>query len=193
MPNRGERLFTLRFRLRYLCTKTRRIKELYGTQRRAVLWLDHGPAARCTMSLMDPLDDDRRYWLEDDDGGGFFGGGDDDDGGGDDSDDSDQQDDDQQDDDQQDGGEQDGDEQQEDGEAAADGGDDNNNGDNNDDEYNADVNESFSDPDDLVELDEDTAPPAEAFPNATEDDFQEDDGTWTESDYDESAKNLFGD
>ena len=55
-------------------------------------------------------------------------------------------------------------------------------GDNNDDDqYYDDVNESFSDPDDLVELDDDTAPSAEDFPNATEEDFQDDDGTWTES------------
>jgi hypothetical protein len=154
------------------------------------------------MSLMDPLDDNRRYWLEDDDGGGSFDdGGGDDDGGSDQDDDQqdddqqddDQQDDDQQDDDQQDDDQQDDDQQDDDqqDDAAADG--DKGDGDNNDDEYYDDVNESFSDPDDLVELDDDTAPTAEAFPNASEDDFQDDDGTWTESDYDESAKNLFGD
>jgi papain like protease len=136
------------------------------------------------MSLMDPLDDNRRYWLEDDDGGGFSDDGGGDDGGGDDQDDDQQDDDDPQDDDQQDDDQPD--DQQDD--AAADG-----DGDNNDDEYYDDVNESFSDPDDLVELDDDTAPSAEAFPNASEDDFQDDDGTWTETDYDESAKNLFGD
>jgi hypothetical protein len=147
------------------------------------------------MSLMpyeDPFDENRRYWLEDDDGGGFFDDGGGDDGGGDDppdddQQDDDQQDDDQQDDDQQDDDQQDGDDQQDD--ADADGGDGDNN---NDDEYYDEVNDSFSDPDDLVELDDDTAPSAEDFPNATEEDFQEDDGTWTESDYDESAKNLFG-
>jgi hypothetical protein len=144
---------------------------------------------------MDPLDDNRRYWLEDDDGGGFFGDGDggdgdggDGDGGNDDDQQDDQQDDDQQD-DQQDDDQQDGDEQQQD-DAAADGGD---NNDNNDDEYYDDVNDSFSDPNDLVELDDDTALSASDFPNASEDDFQDDDGSWTESDYDESAKNLFGD
>ena len=131
------------------------------------------------MSLMtydDPRDENRRYWLEDDDG----------DGGGD-QDDDDQDSDDQQDDDQQDDDQPDADDQPEDAAAGGDG-----DNDNNDDEYYDDVNESFSDPDDLVELDDDTAPPAEDFPNATADDFQEDDGNWTESDYDESAKNLFG-
>lgn len=132
------------------------------------------------MSLMDPLDDNRRYWLEDDDGGGFFGdgdGGDGGDGGGDDDNDDpdDQQD---QDDDQQ------GDDDQQ-----AEGDGDNND----DDQYYDEVNQSFSDPDDLVELDDDTAPSADDFPNATEEDFQEDDGSWTENDYQESAKNLFGD
>jgi Papain family cysteine protease len=161
------------------------------------------------MSLMtyeDPQDDDRQYRLEDDDGGGFDGGGDDggDDGGGDDGgDDSDDQpddgdqDDDQQDDDQQDDDDQTDDDQDGDADGGDDaGGDDNNDGDNNndqnDDEYYDEVNDSFSDSDDLVELDDDTAPPAEAFPNATEDDFKEDDGNWTETDYDDSAKNLFG-
>jgi hypothetical protein len=136
------------------------------------------------MSLMDPLDDNRRYWLEDDDGGDGGDGGDGD-GGGDDQQDDDQQDDDQADDDQQDDDQQEddqqGDQQNDDG------------GDNNDDEYYDDVNDSFSDPDDLVELDDDTALSAADFPNASEDDFQDDDGSWTESDYDESAKNLFGD
>ena len=91
------------------------------------------------MSLMDPLDDNRRYWLDD-------------------QQDDDQQDDDQQDDDQQDDDPQDGDEQtddQQEDDQAADGG---GNGDNNndDDQYYDEVNESFSDPDDLVELDDDT-------------------------------------
>jgi hypothetical protein len=144
------------------------------------------------MTYEDPLDDNRRYWLEDDDGGGSF-----DDGGGD--DDGDQQDDDgqQDDDDQQDGDDQPDDEQQ-DGDDQQDDDDqqdgvDGDGGDNNDDQYYDEVNESFSDPDDLVKLDDDTAPSADDFPNASEEDFQEDDGSWTETDYDESAKNLFGD
>jgi hypothetical protein len=144
---------------------------------------------------MDPLDDTRHYWLEDDDGGGFDDGGGDD-GGSDDQQDDDQQDDDQQDDDQQDDDQQDDDQQDDDqqddgGNADGDGGD-NNDDNSNDDEYYDEVNDSFSDPDDLVELDDDTAPSAEDFPNATAEDFQEDDGAWTESDYDDSAKNLFG-
>lgn len=149
---------------------------------------------------MDPLDDDRRYWLEDDDGGGFDDGGGDD-GGGDDSDDDqqddddqgdddDQQDDDQQDDDQQDDDQQEDDQQEDD--ADGDGGDGGGDGDNNDDEYYDEVNDSFSDPDDLVELDDDTAPSKDDFPDADDEDFEEDDGSWTETDYDESAKNLFG-
>jgi hypothetical protein len=154
---------------------------------------------------MDPLDDDRRYRLEDDDGGGFFddgGGGDD--GGGDDDQADDQEDDqqddadqDDQEDDQQEDDQADGDQQDDnaDADGAADGADDGGDGNdnNNDDEYYDDVNDSFSDTDDLVELDDDTAPSAESFPNATEDDFKEDDGDWTETDYDDSAKNLFGD
>jgi hypothetical protein len=141
---------------------------------------------------MDPLDDNRRYWLEDDDGGfGDDGGGDD----GGDGQDDDQPDDDQQDDDQPDDDQQDGDDQQDDdrqdGDDQQDGAD---GGDNNDDEqYYDEVKESFSDPDDLVALDDDTAPSAEDFPNASEEDFKEDDGSWTETDYNESAKNLFGD
>ena len=141
---------------------------------------------------MDPLDDNRRYWLEDDDGGfGDDGGGDD----GGDGQDDDQPDDDQQDDDQPDDDQQDGDDQQDDdrqdGDDQQDGADGGNN--NDDEQYYDEVKESFSDPDDLVALDDDTAPSAEDFPNASEEDFKEDDGSWTETDYNESAKNLFGD
>jgi hypothetical protein len=144
---------------------------------------------------MDPLDDNRRYWLEDDDGGGFGDGDGGDGDGGDGQDDDDQPEDDQQDDDQpendqQDDDQQDGDRQDDDQQDGADA----DGGNNNDDEqYYDEVNESFSDPDDLVDLDNDTAPSADDFPNASEEDFQEDDGSWTETDYDESAKNLFGD
>jgi hypothetical protein len=139
----------------------------------------------CLMPYEDPLDDNRKYWLEDDDGGGFF-----DDGGGD--DDDDQQDDDQQDDDQQDDDQQGDDQDGGDGDNSGDS-DGDKNGDNNDDEYYDEVNESFSDPGYLVELDDDTAKSAADFPNADEEDFKEDDGSWTETDYNESAKNLFGD
>jgi hypothetical protein len=126
-----------------------------------------------------------RYWMGDDDGG-FF-----DDGGGYGDDDSDQDSDDQDDQDQDDNSDQDD-------EAAAGGGDgggddgdgggDGNGGDGDD-----DVNDQFSDPEDLIGLDQDTALSAADFPNATESDFQDDDGSWTPDDYQQSATNLFGD
>ena len=145
---------------------------------------------------------DFRYWLGDDDGGGFFDdsgddGGDDggDNGGYDDDQDSDDQDPDQDDDDQDD--DQDADDQGDDDQADDGGGDgdgdgngDDGNGDDGDD--NGDVYDEFSDPDDLVELDDDTALSADSFPNATEEDFEDDDGSWTPDDYQESATNLFG-
>ena len=56
-----------------------------------------------------------------------------------------------------------------------------------------DVNDEFSDPDDLPGLDEDTALSASDFPNADAEDFEEDDGSWSPDDYKESAQNLFGD
>jgi hypothetical protein len=157
------------------------------------------------MTYQDPLDDDRHYRLEDDDGGGFDDGGGSDDGGDDDNDDQadDNADDDQADDDQQDDDQADEDDQADSddaGDADGDGGDDDkgdgdgdNNDDDNDDQYYDEVNDSFSDPDDLVELDDDTAKSAADFPNADAEDFEDDDGTWTETDYDDSAKNLFGD
>jgi hypothetical protein len=141
--------------------------------------------------------------MGDDDGGFFDGGGDD--GGGDyddqdddqqddDQQDDDQQDDDQQDDDQQDDGQQD-DDQQDDGGAAGGGGDGGNNGggNNGDDNNDDDVNDQFSNPDDLLPLDNDVALSASDFPNATAADFQDDDGSWTPADYQQSATNLFGD
>src|SRR5579885_3106237 len=135
-----------------------------------------------------------RYWMGDDDGGFFDddgGGGFDDDGYGDNGDDQDYGDEDDQDDY---GGQDDEEEEQEDEQepdeydaaAGGDGGD----GDNDD---NGDVDEEFSDPDDLIGLDEDTALSADDFPNATEADFQDDDGSWTPEDYQQSAANLFGD
>lgn len=151
------------------------------------------------MPYEDPLDENRRYWLEDDDGGGGDdGGGFFDGGGGDDDDQDDPQDDDQQDGDQDDqddnGGDQGGDDQR-DGNQDDDGqgGGDQGNGDQDDDAYYDEVNDSFSDPDDLVDLDEDTTLSAQDFPNASEEDFQDDDGSWNDSDYTESARNLFGD
>lgn len=139
------------------------------------------------------------YWMGDDDGGFFDDGGGDggyDDGGdyGDDGDQDDQDYDDQDGDDQngddQNGDDQDGDEDEE-AETGGDGND--GGGDDGGDGDNDDVNEEFSDPDDLIGLDEDTALSADDFPNATEADFQDDDGTWTADDYQQSAQNLFGD
>jgi hypothetical protein len=145
-----------------------------------------------------------RYYMDDDDGGFFDGGGDggsdngndggdDDNGGYADSGDDDQDSADQ------DGNDQGGDDAAADG--GADGGDgdggDNggngggdNNGDNGDND--GDLNDSFSDPNDLIGLDDDTALSADSFPNATADDFKNDDGGWTPDDYQQSAQNLFG-
>jgi len=129
-----------------------------------------------------------RYWLGDDDGG-FF-----DDGGGDggyDDDSYDDQDGGQYEDDDQDYDE-DQDEDQDGGQYDATGGDgDGGDGGGRDDD--GDLDQEFSDPDDLIGLDEDTSLSAEDFPNATEADFQDDDGTWTPDDYQQSAANLFGD
>ncbi len=104
------------------------------------------------------------YRMDDDDGGGFFDGGDD--GGG----DFDQQDDDQ------DGG-------QDDADACG--------GDNGGDDNGGDGDNG--DPNDLNNLDDDTVLAASDFPNAAEQDFQNDDGSWTADDYQQSAQNLFGD
>jgi Papain family cysteine protease len=153
-------------------------------------------------------DPEFRYWMGDDGGFGDFGGGGDfggDDDGGNQGGDAQDQDDDQDpdsdednDQDDQDGDHGDEDDHQGDQEAdagdGADGGDggdgDGGNGGDNDDN---DVNDEFSNPDDLVPLDDDTALSASDFPNATEADFQEDDGSWTPDDYQQSAQNLFGD
>jgi hypothetical protein len=71
------------------------------------------------------------------------------------------------------------------GDNGGDGGGDNDDG--------GDLNDSFSDPDDLIGLDDDTAIPADSFPNATAADFEDDGGGWTADDYQQSAQNLFGD
>ncbi len=47
--------------------------------------------------------------------------------------------------------------------------------------------------DDLPNLDPGTTLSAADFPNADDSDFDDDDGDWTAGDYEESAKNLFGD
>src|SRR5579884_325654 len=53
--------------------------------------------------------------------------------------------------------------------------------------------DDFSDPGSLLDLDDDVALSAGDFPNATEADFIDDDGSWTVDDYQQSAENLFGD
>jgi hypothetical protein len=118
------------------------------------------------------------YRMDDDDGGGFFGDGDDGGGFDDDGADDDQDDGQSDDDDRDDGQNGDADD------AGADGGDDNAGG--GDDGGNGD-------PNDPNNLDDDTVLQASDFPNATEEDFQNDDGSWTPQDYQQSAENLFGD
>jgi hypothetical protein len=138
------------------------------------------------------------YWMDggDDFGGGGdggdFGDGGDDGGGGfddgqDDQDNDDQGDDDQGgDDDQNDDDDQDGDDQN--GEDDNQNGDDGQNGD--DDE---DLDDKFASDEDLAPVDDDVFASAADFPNADESDFEDDRGDWTADDYQESAKNLFGD
>ena len=116
--------------------------------------------------------DDFRYHLGDDDGGFFDDLGDD--GGGDDyQDDDDQQYEDDQDEDQ--------DEEEDSGGDGGDNGGDDDGGDDDDGD------------EDLVDLDDDVALSADDFPNATEADFTDDDGSWKPDDYQQSAENLFGD
>jgi papain like protease len=141
-----------------------------------------------------PYEPQSPYWMSDD--GGFF----DDSGDGGFGDDGSYQDDEDQD-GQSDDNEQD-DNGQDDGSGGNgdDGGDGGGNGSGGDgdggdggDGDNGDVNEQFSDPDDLLPLDDDVALSASDFPNAQEADFQDDDGGWTQNDYQQSAENLFGD
>jgi len=134
---------------------------------------------------MMPYDSEFKYWMDDDDGG-FF----DDSGGG--YDDDDQQDDDPgQSDEDDDSADADDEDQVADGGDGGDGGDDgggegNGNGGGGDDD-------DFSNPEDLLPLDDDVALSADTFPNATDADFASDDGNWTPDDYQQSAANLFGD
>ncbi len=133
-----------------------------------------------------------RYWMGDDDGGFFDDGGGDDGGYDDQDDDSSYDDDSDQDDsgdDDQEADDQDEDDQQDSDDNGGAGGD----GDGGDDDNNNDVDEEFSDPDDLIGLDDDTALSADDFPNATTADFEDDQGNWTPDDYQQSAQNLFGD
>src|SRR5690348_13917644 len=123
--------------------------------------------------------DDRFYWMGDDFGDGGDGGGDfgDDGGNGDDGydDDQDDQDDDNPDDQDED---QPGDDS---GGVGGDGGDDQN------------IDDYFASEEDLPQVDDDVFASASDFPNADESDFEDDQGDWTPTDYQESAQNLFGD
>jgi hypothetical protein len=134
--------------------------------------------------LMMPYDPQFPYLMDGDDGG-FF----DDSGGGGFGDDPNGDDDDgQYDDDPGDGGGDGGGDGDGPGDGGGDGGDDG--GDGGD---GGDVNDQFSDPDDLLPLDDDVALSASDFPNAEAADFQDDDGGWSQDDYQQSAENLFGD
>jgi hypothetical protein len=139
-----------------------------------------------------PYEPEYRYWMGDDEGGFFDDSGD---GGDDDQDDDVDEDDDQEgdeEDDEDQPDEEEGDEEEEQ-DPDADGGDEGGGGDGGDDDGDDDINDEFSDPDDLVALDDDVALSADNFPNASEADFQEDEGNWTPDDYQQSAANLFGD
>jgi len=115
--------------------------------------------------------DDRTYWMDDDDFGDF---GDD----GDDQDDDDDKDQDDDDDDEKDE-DQPGDDEAQDKDA--------------DDDDDENVDDQFASGEDLPEVDDDVFSTAADFPNADDSDFENDSGDWTADDYQESAKNLFGD
>jgi Papain family cysteine protease len=132
--------------------------------------------------------DDRKYWMDDDDFGDFG----DDDGGdfddnGNNGDDDDDPDDDQ--DDNPDDADEPDEEDEPDNAAAGNNGGDGGDG-NNDDEN---VDDLFASTEDLPQIDDDAFATAADFPNADESDFEGDTGDWTADDYEESAKNLFGD
>jgi hypothetical protein len=129
-----------------------------------------------------------KYWMDDDDGG-FF----DDSGGGYGDDDQDDQNDDTGQDDDDDQGDGDDGDQVGDGGANDNGGDGGGNDGGNNDDGNGDVDNEFSDPNDLLPLDDDVALSTDNFPNATDADFTADEGNWTPDDYQQSAANLFGD
>jgi hypothetical protein len=133
--------------------------------------------------------DDRTYWMDDDDfgddGGDFDDGGDD----GDDQDDDDQDQDDEDDEDQPDD-----DADDEDAGDPDKGGDNDDKGDNDDNgDDGENVDDAFASSEDLPEVDDDVFASAADFPNADDTDFEDDSGDWTADDYQESAKNLFGD
>lgn len=129
------------------------------------------------------------YRMDDDDGGGFFDGFDDGSSGQDDGSYDDGQDDSS--DDQDESYEDDtGDaNDSEDSDGSSNGGDGN---DSNGDDGSDDKGD-FDDPDNPIGLDHGTALSAADFPNSTDADFQDDDGSWTPDDYQQSAANLFGD
>jgi hypothetical protein len=140
-----------------------------------------------------PYEPEYRYWMGDDEGGFFDDSGD---GGDDDQDDDVDEDDDQggdEEDEEDQPDEEEGDEEEEQDPDADDGAGGDDGSDGGDDDGDDDINDEFSDPDDLVSLDDDVALSADNFPNASEADFQEDEGNWTPDDYQQSAANLFGD
>lgn len=118
--------------------------------------------------------DDRFYWMGDD-----FGDSGDGDDGDDQFDDDGPDDDDDGDGDDNDDGDNDGDGNDDDG---GDGGDD-----------DQDLDQMFAGEDDLPPVDDDVFQSASDFPNADSADFEDDAGDWTSGDYQESARNLFGD
>ena len=112
-------------------------------------------------------------------------------------DDDQQQDDDGQDDDpdQDDGGGDDGSQDQADGGDGGDdqdgqGGGDGDGNDQNDDDQN--IDEQFASEEDLPPVDDDVYASADDYPNADAEDFEVDSGDWSSSDYEDSARNLFG-
>ncbi|HLJ50994.1 MAG TPA: C1 family peptidase [Bryobacteraceae bacterium] len=138
-----------------------------------------------------------QYWCGDDDffddGGGFDDSGDDQgDGNSDDQDDTeDQGDDDQYQDDDQGEDQNDAGDDQGAGDSGGDGGDDGGDGGGDGDDGN--IDEQFASEEDLPPVDDDVFGNVDDFPNADEEDFEDDQGDWSDQDYEESAQNLFGD
>ena len=132
-------------------------------------------------------DSEFKYWMDDDDGGYSDDSGDDGYGDDDQSDDTGQDDDDNP---------SDGDDEDQVGDGGGDdtgGGNDGGNDGGDGNGGDGDVDDEFSDPNDLLPLDDDVALSTGNFPNATDADFVSDDGNWTPDDYQQSAANLFGD
>ena len=55
-----------------------------------------------------------------------------------------------------------------------------------------DLDDAFASADDLPPVDDEVYTDPAAFPDATEEDFEDDPGNWTPDDYQDSAKSLFG-